>query len=78
MASGFMDAGREPVWPPEECVSHGGHCWEQSDCVITTNPPIYHRRCKHCGLVQEGCQQPNMAWHDDPYQPWVPKEGDDG
>ena len=71
MARGFMDGGREPIWKVEECPRNGGHCWEDSDCIIATMPPIYHRRCKHCGLVQEGYSQPDTAWHDDPYQPWA-------
>jgi len=59
----------EPVWTVEECVKNGGHCWESSNYVIDTMPPIYHRYCKHCGLVQEASEQPQYNWHDDPHQP---------
>jgi len=37
----------------EECLKIGGHCYEIDDQVICTNPPIYHRVCKHCGHRQE-------------------------
>ncbi len=52
----------------EECLKIGGHCYEIDNGVVCTNPPIYHRVCKHCGWVQEGREQPNMKWEDDPYQ----------
>lgn len=57
----------------EECLKIGGHCYEYENIVINTNPPIYHRICKHCGWVQEGMTQPNINWFDDNYQPNVKK-----
>jgi len=49
----------------EECLKIGGHCWVVDNYVVLTNPPIYHRRCKHCGKVQEGHSQPRVRWADD-------------
>jgi hypothetical protein len=76
MAIGFMDNLKSnPPWGVDECVANGGHCWEMSDAVICTMPPIHHRRCKHCFLVQEGQEQDSYSWHDDSHQPWVRREG---
>jgi len=55
----------------EQCLEIGGHCFEKERSVILTDPPIYHRTCKHCGLVQEGRSQPDIRWSDDQHQPWL-------
>ena len=47
-----------------ECEAIGGHCWEDSPWVLTTNPPQYERKCKHCGKVQWGRTQQGIGWHD--------------
>ena len=49
----------------EECLKIGGHCYVQEPEVIMTNPPIYHRTCKHCGKRQECRIQHPIEWHDD-------------
>ena len=54
-----------PSMSEEECLKIGGHCWEEDNIVVATNPPRYHRRCKHCGKVQEGVNE-GMRWYDDP------------
>lgn len=46
----------------EECLELGGHCYEEDDVIVDTMPPIYHRRCKHCGWVQT---RSTGNWHDD-------------
>lgn len=46
-----------------ECVKIGGHCYRTSDAVVATNPPIYHRVCKHCGKTQQSDMQ--VQWVDD-------------
>ena len=60
----------------ERCLEIGGHCYDDSNYVVDTLPPIYHRTCKHCGHVQEGQRQPTISWHDDTYQPDLCAEGD--
>ena len=52
----------------EECLKIGGHCYEESNIVVDTLPPIYHRACKHCGWVQRGSKQPIINWHDDDWE----------
>ena len=32
----------------EECVRAGGHCYEREGVTLTSNPPQYPERCKHC------------------------------
>ena len=49
----------------KQCLSYGGHCYEDEGFVVLTNPPISHRICKHCGHKQEGRQQPSIQWVDD-------------
>jgi hypothetical protein len=44
-----------------ECLVKGGHCWVVDDVVSATNPPLYHRRCKHCPRVEHG-QDFGMQW----------------
>ncbi len=58
----------------EECLELGGHCFEEDDIVIDIIPPIYHRRCKHCGWVQTGSSQPSINWHDDDWENELIKE----
>ena len=41
-----------------------GHTWKESNIVIDTAPPIYHRVCVTCGLVQETNDESN-EWRDD-------------
>lgn len=60
-----------PTYPlsEKECLKIGGHCFKQEDYVINTNPPTYHRVCRHCGLVEQGGSQPSVAWRRDSFQP---------
>ena len=48
----------------EECLQIGGHCYEDSNIVLTSNPPKYIRRCKHCGKQQIGTPRDSMDWND--------------
>ena len=48
----------------KKCLAIGGHCYRQSNVVLTSNPPQYVRKCKHCGKVQIGVAQPDMRWRD--------------
>jgi hypothetical protein len=43
--------GRPPhdMMTEEECVRHGGHCFEGTGEVLASNPPQYKQKCKHCG-----------------------------
>ncbi len=42
-----------------ECVKTlGGHCWEYDNVVLTTHPPRYRRKCKHCGIIQISNMKP--------------------
>ena len=54
-------SGKFPL-TEEECLKIGGHCYVVENYVIDTNPPIYHRVCKHCGHTQHGYKQPSMRW----------------
>lgn len=45
------------------CLEICGHCYEMEDTVVCTNPPIFHRVCKHCGHRQEG--RSHDYWQDD-------------
>ena len=33
----------------EECVRHGGHCFEDTGEVLASVPPQYKQKCRHCG-----------------------------
>ncbi len=46
----------------EECLKIGGHCWELEPYTLTTDPPISVRKCKHCGKIQHGQEQPSIRW----------------
>jgi hypothetical protein len=32
----------------QECLRAGGHCFESTGEVLTSNPPQYPEKCKHC------------------------------
>lgn len=49
----------------EECIAISGHCYEVSNQVVMTLPPIYHRICKHCGKRQESRVHDSFEWRDD-------------
>lgn len=51
-----------PLLTEEECLKIGGHCFEMSNVVLATNPPMYQRQCKHCGRVEVGRQQNPIVW----------------
>ena len=46
------------------CLELGGHCYVSTNSVVATNPPLYHRYCKHCGHTQHGHTQEPMKWED--------------
>ena len=50
--------------PVVECVAHGGHCWESAGVLLTSRPPQYPERCKHCPARRVGIPQPAMAYRD--------------
>jgi len=48
----FKDSSSRPaeeMLSEEECVRHGGHCFERTGVVLTSNPPQYPEKCRHCG-----------------------------
>ena len=47
---------------PETCVAQGGHCWERSNFVTATIPPVYTETCKHCPAYREGTPREAMEW----------------
>jgi len=53
--------GRYPV-SPEDCVAHGGHCFESTNYVLDSMPPQYPEVCKHCGKWRIGTPQPSMSY----------------
>lgn len=56
--------GKKYLLTEKECLKIGGHCYAVSPLVMTSDPPIYERICKHCGHTQHGLEQPSMNWHD--------------
>lgn len=64
----YIDTTAYPL-TKKKCLKMGGHCYERTNYTIDTNPPIYHRVCKHCGWVQEGTAQSDMNWEGDCDQP---------
>lgn len=48
----------------EECEEIGGHCYDRSPVVKTSDPPVHTRICRHCGHTQKGRKQPSVNWHD--------------
>ena len=40
---------RAAVLTEEECARHGGHCFERTGAMLSSNPPQYPEVCKHCG-----------------------------
>ena len=48
----------------KECIKIGGHCYRRSNVVLDSIPPVYVRKCKHCGKIQTGSEQPSIDWHD--------------
>ena len=32
----------------EDCVRHGGHCFERTGAALMSSPPQYPEVCKHC------------------------------
>lgn len=57
-------SGKSYPLTEKRCLKIGGHCYEMDDWILTTNPPIYSRTCKHCGHNQRGTSQPEIAWYD--------------
>lgn len=46
----------------EDCVKIGGHCWEGTGMVYSSNPPQYPEKCKHCPASRIGTPQANMSY----------------
>ncbi len=48
---------------PEDCETLRGHCWIESETVVTLGVmAVYTRHCKHCGVKQKGHSQPAIVW----------------
>jgi len=60
-----------PEWTPDVCRAHGGHCYVVDNYGGGEVPPILHRRCKHCGWVQEAKRPEKLGWYDDEHQPFA-------
>ncbi len=46
----------------KKCIEMGGHCFESTGVVLTSNPPQYPERCKHCGKSRIGIPQDSMKY----------------
>lgn len=54
----------EPTLTEDECVKHGGHCFESTGEVLTSDPPQYPETCKHCGKRRIGTPRSPMEYRD--------------
>ena len=50
----------------EECVRHGGHCYQRTGVTLTGNPLQYPERCKHCGKGRVAIPQEPFTYRDWP------------
>ena len=50
----------------EECARLGGHCYERTGMRLTSNPPQYPERCKHCGKGRVAIPQEPFTYRDVP------------
>ena len=50
----------------EECVRNGGHCYVRSNVVLTSNPPQYPEKCRHCGKKRIAMRQEPYTYRDVP------------
>lgn len=57
-------ARQEPTLTEDECVAAGGHCFESTGEVLTSNPPQYPEACKHCGKRRIGTPRSPMEYRD--------------
>ena len=48
----------------EECVRHGGHCFERDGVMLASNPPQYPETCKHCGKRRVAIPQEPFTYRD--------------
>ena len=63
--AGFMSIEGGLNLTIEECITLGGHCFVESNEILTTIPPQFKRVCKHCGFTQVGSSQPNVIWRNE-------------
>jgi hypothetical protein len=54
-------ADRRGRLTPQQCVAIGGHCWRRGE-VLTSDPPKYQERCKHCPATRRGVSREPWAW----------------
>lgn len=52
----------EGTLTPEYCVALGGHCWVDTGVVLTTIPPMYPEKCKHCPATRTAIPQPDRRY----------------
>lgn len=48
----------------EECVSRGGHCWEDMEIGLYRNAAgtFKNQKCKHCGATRRGKARDPWEW----------------
>jgi hypothetical protein len=51
----------------EECVRHGGHCFEDTGEVLASNPPQYKQRCRHCAKERVAIPREPFEYRDHPH-----------
>lgn len=47
----------------KECLEFGGHCFESTGEILTSNPPQYPEVCKHCNKRRVGILQELMKYY---------------
>ena len=47
----------------KQCIEMGGHCFESTNQVLTSNPPQFPEICKHCYKKRIGQEQPRMKYY---------------
>ena len=50
----------------EACLKAGGHCYERTGSVLTSNPPQYEERCKHCNKGRVAIPRDSFEYRDVP------------
>lgn len=49
----------------QECVEHGGHCFESTGQIRASNPPQYPEVCRHCHKRRVGTPRSPMEYRYD-------------
>jgi hypothetical protein len=66
VTTAYLGTAPHELMTEEECVRHGGHCYEDTGEATASVPMQFRQKCKHCGKQRVAIPREPFEYRDWP------------